>query len=522
MKGQKKNKPHAVIYARVSTKEQEREGYSIPAQLKILREYAQQNHIIVLDEFTDSETGGKAGRTNFTKMIEYLSKASSGNSQCYAILVEKTDRLYRNFKDYVLLDELDLEIHLVKENQILSKDSRSNEKFIHGIKVLMAKNYIDNLSEEVKKGMREKAEQGMYPSRAPFGYINVRENDKSIIVPDPENARYVLEMFKMYSSGNYSLNDLKTYLQKQNVRLFKSSTNVNTSAIHKILKNDFYIGKFVWNNKVYIGTYEPIISKHLFDETQKALKMRGRSSSRKSKRTYVFQGFVKCGECGRLMVPDFKKDKYVYYFCKGGTSKQESCSNNDYVREEVFDGLFKKILNNLSFNDAIISLIVKALKESHVDEEKFHKARLEKLHTELSKIDKRLSLLYEDKLDGVISFEMYMQKREEYTNKKLELKAQIDESELANNNYIDQGVHLVELLGTTAELYSLGNVEQKRKIINLIGSNFSYENRKLGVQYRQPFDLIANMNVDIKTKNVANCNISDAFPLWWAQEESNL
>ena len=58
------------------------------------------------------------------------------------LLVEKTDRLYRNLKDYVILDDLDLDIHLVKEGQVLSRDSRSSEKFMHGIKVLMAKNYI--------------------------------------------------------------------------------------------------------------------------------------------------------------------------------------------------------------------------------------------------------------------------------------------------------------------------------------------------------------------------------------------
>jgi site-specific DNA recombinase len=74
------------------------------------------------------------------------------------ILVEKTDRLYRNLKDWVRLDEYDVEIHLVKEGTVLSRDSRSSEKFMHGIKVLMAKNYIDVLSEEVRKGMLEKAE----------------------------------------------------------------------------------------------------------------------------------------------------------------------------------------------------------------------------------------------------------------------------------------------------------------------------------------------------------------------------
>src|SRR5439155_22967626 len=98
------------------------------------------------------------------------------------VLVEKTDRLYRNLKDWVTLDDLDLEIHFVKENVILSRDSRSSEKFIHGIKVLMAKNYIDNLSEETKKGMLEKAEQGIYPTVAPLGYRNILVLCHSLIV----------------------------------------------------------------------------------------------------------------------------------------------------------------------------------------------------------------------------------------------------------------------------------------------------------------------------------------------------
>ncbi|MDA2934205.1 hypothetical protein MYX82_07660 [Acidobacteria bacterium AH-259-D05] len=82
--------------------------------------------------------------------------------------------MYRNLRDYVDLDpeELDLRVHFVKEGVVLEKASKSTEKFMHGIKVLMAKNYIDNLSEEVKKGQTEKARQGMWPSAAPIGYLN--------------------------------------------------------------------------------------------------------------------------------------------------------------------------------------------------------------------------------------------------------------------------------------------------------------------------------------------------------------
>ena len=143
-----------VIYARVSSKEQEKEGFSIPSQLKLLRKYARDNQFQISEEYVDVETAKQAGRTGFNKMLSYLRT----NSSCNVVLVEKTDRLYRNLKDWVTVDEIDVEIHFVKENFVLTKDSKSSEKFLHGIKVLMAKNYIDNLSEEVKKGLTEKAE----------------------------------------------------------------------------------------------------------------------------------------------------------------------------------------------------------------------------------------------------------------------------------------------------------------------------------------------------------------------------
>jgi DNA invertase Pin-like site-specific DNA recombinase len=114
-----------VVYARVSSKEQEKEGFSIPAQLKLLRDYAPTEGIRVVEEYVDVETAKQAGRSSFGEMVDYLRK----HPEARIILVEKTDRLYRNLKDWVTLDELDLEIHFVKENVVLSPNARSSEKF---------------------------------------------------------------------------------------------------------------------------------------------------------------------------------------------------------------------------------------------------------------------------------------------------------------------------------------------------------------------------------------------------------
>src|SRR6201987_4855972 len=195
----------AVVYARVSSKEQEKEGFSIPAQLKLLKEYAAANGFAVAQEYIDVETAKQTGRTAFGEMVAYL----KAHPSIRVMLVEKTDRLYRNLKDWVTVDELDAEIHFPKEGVVLSRESRSSEKFMHGIKVLMAKNYIDNLSEEARKGMQEKAEQGIWPTVAPLGYRNVVGPDgKKIIEPDLETAPVIRHLFEWYAAGTLSLREV--------------------------------------------------------------------------------------------------------------------------------------------------------------------------------------------------------------------------------------------------------------------------------------------------------------------------
>src|SRR5882762_9702245 len=124
----------AVLYARVSSKDQEREGYSIPAQLKHLREYAQRNEFKIVREFLDVETAKVAGRKQFGEMLIFFPK----NPACRVLIVEKTDRLYRNFRDCVTLEDLDVEIHLPKAGQIISKDSKSQAKLVHAIQRVIA------------------------------------------------------------------------------------------------------------------------------------------------------------------------------------------------------------------------------------------------------------------------------------------------------------------------------------------------------------------------------------------------
>ena len=205
----------AVLLCRVSSKEQEETGYSLPAQEKLLTSYGDSKEFKIAKIFsiTESASGSKQ-REVFDSMIAFIKKEG-----IKIIICEKVDRLTRNFKDAVDIDEWlekdeERQVHLVKDSLILHKNSRSQEKLNWGIRILFAKNYIDNLSEEVKKGQKEKISQGWLPTKPPLGYKTIGEKGHKIHIVDEAVAPLIKKMFSLYATGNYSLKRLTTRCMK--------------------------------------------------------------------------------------------------------------------------------------------------------------------------------------------------------------------------------------------------------------------------------------------------------------------
>jgi site-specific DNA recombinase len=218
----------AVLYARVSSKEQEL-GYSIRAQQELRRSYAAKRGMLIQQEFLEVETAKTTGRPVFAEMLNYLEH----HPRCGVLLVEKTDRLYRNLRDSIMIEELQLDVLLVKESDIQGRETRSASKFMHGIRVLMAKNFIENLREEVQKGLRTKAAQGPFPSYAPIGYQNVVDRDgKRIIVPDPVLGPQITALFAWFACGEYSLKTLAQKAYREGIRFWLTQTQADNHFAH--------------------------------------------------------------------------------------------------------------------------------------------------------------------------------------------------------------------------------------------------------------------------------------------------
>lgn len=472
---------NTLIYARVSSKDQEIEGYSIPAQLKLLHDYALKNNLCTIKEFVDVETAKKAGRKEFSKMVGYIHE----NKDVKHVLVEKTDRLLRNITDYALIDRLieysDIKIHLVKENTILSRDSRSNEKFIFGIKALMAKNYVDNLSEEVRKGMAEKAAQGTYPSFAPYGYINTKENDKKIIALDPEAARFVKKMFELYATGNYSIKTLRQKMVTDGM-VYRKGKKFYKSTLETILKNEFYTGVFTWKGKRYENASHPaIINKELFQQVQKILENPRKSKSRKA--IFTYSNMITCGICGCSLTAEIKKEKYIYYHCTG---HKGNCQQG-YLRQEVIDHTFENLLNNLHITEDMQRCIMRGIRDSLKDKILYHNQLVQQLENQIKRLQNRIEQAYLDKLDGKISEIFWKTSTDKWMLEKDEFSIKLRAIQKADTHYLENANLILELAKKASTLFKNQNADQKRRLINILVSNCSYKGKKFDVELNPEF-----------------------------------
>jgi DNA invertase Pin-like site-specific DNA recombinase len=474
----------SVIYARVSSKDQAAEGFSIPAQLELLRTYAGANGFTVTQEFVDVETAKAAGRTGFGEMMAFLKKSPT----CRTILVEKTDRLYRNFRDYATIDELGIEVHLVKENIILREDSRSHEKFMHGIKVLIAKNYVDNLSEETRKGMLEKARQGIWPSFAPLGYRNVIGTDgKRTIAPDPNVAPIIRRMYERYATGKYSVEEIARIAHADGLTYRKSGATVPKSSVHKILRNRIYSGDFDFDGTTYKGNYEPIVSRELWKQVQDILDGRNARKTRRVKHQFAFGGLLTCGHCGCALVGDIKKGRYVYYRC---THFRQNCPE-PYTREEVLEQKFTSMLNGIQFSPEVLEWAADTMRDGHEDERKAHADAIARLQREHQRVQDRIDRMYDDKLDGRIGNEFFDRKAAEFRAEQTRIMSDIAEHQAAMGGNVDEGARIGDLVRRAGALFEAQPATEKRKLLDYVVSEGRWKGGELELIYREPFGILA-------------------------------
>jgi site-specific DNA recombinase len=376
----------------------------------------------------------------------------------------------------------------VKESVVLSRGSRSSEKFMHGIKVLMAKNYIDNLSEEARKGMQEKAEQGIWPTVAPLGYRNVAGPDgKKIIEPDPESAPTISCLFDWYATGTLSLKEAAQKAKTAGLVYRKSGAPVPVSTVHATLRNRLYMGEFEWNGRVYLGKHQPLVTHDLWERVQDVLDGRHAKKHRRVKHDFAFSGLIACGHCGCSIVGEIKKQRYVYYHCTGYKGR----CDEPYVREEVIEQQFTDLLGRLKFDDEVLEWVREALDASHTDEKREHEEAIKRLRAEYDRLQNRIHAMYVDKLDGNVDGDFFDRMSGEWRAEQDRCLREIERHQTADQSYLEEGVRILELARNAQRLFGKQEPREKRRLLNFVVSNCSWKGGELTAALRQPFHLLA-------------------------------
>jgi hypothetical protein len=363
---------------------------------------------------------------------------------------------------------------------------------MHGIKVLMAKNYVDNLSEETRKGMLEKARQGIWPSYAPLGYKNVNGPDgRRTIVPDPDVAPIITRTYEWYATGKYSVDEIARMAHADGLAYRKSGAAVPKSTVHKILRNRIYSGDFDFDGTTYTGNYEPIVSRELWQQVQGVLDGRFARKTRQAKHDFAFSGLLTCGHCGCALVGDIKKGRYVYYRC---THFKQNCPE-PYTREEALEEKFTQMLNEIHFSPEELEWAADAMRDGRADERKVHGDAIERLRREHRRIQDRIDRMYDDKLDGRIDNDFFDRKAAEFRTEQVRIMGDIAGHQVAMAGYVDEGARLGDLARRAAELFEAQPAAEKRKLLNYVVNECKWKGGELVTALREPFGMIATAAV---------------------------
>jgi site-specific DNA recombinase len=329
----------AVLYLRVSTKEQatkggEAEGYSIPAQRQACVRKAKALGATIIDEFLDAgESARSSDRPQLQELLTFV-----GEERVDYVIVHKVDRLARNRVDDVAINVVLKQAGATLVSCSENIDETPSGMLLHGIMSSIAEFYSRNLASEVTKGLIQKAKNGGTLGKAPVGYLNVRKIDRGreirTVTVDAARAPLVQWAFEEYASGDWSLTRLTNALADRGLTnrptTHFAEKPLTRSNVHRMLRNRYYVGTVTWQGVEYQGSHPTFIDKRLFEHVQEILTAHNVAGEKQRVHNHYLKGSVWCASCGsRLCITKTTNrhgTTYLYFFCLGRNQKRTTCT----------------------------------------------------------------------------------------------------------------------------------------------------------------------------------------------------
>ncbi len=471
-------------YYRVSSKNQEETGVSLEAQKEANERYAQEEGLEIVKEFREVQSAAKTGRKQFNLMLKEIRQ----HKDVRGIIFHDVDRSSRSMSDWVKvlnLDEENYEIHFSREG-ILMNDRSS--RLMSDIKIVIAQDFIRNLSQETKKGLYKRLEQGFcVTGHSIIGYVSKGAGIKE---PDSKKADLVKQCYELYATEKYSLKDLAEVMYKKGLRSVNGN-KVQGTKIDRILRNKFYIGLMVVKGKTFNGNHKPIIPIKLFYKVQNILDQRYIPRTRVHK--YIFSNLLFCGYCGKRLRTMKAKKRYHYYYCRNKDCKMRT------ILENKVEGWILDELKKIKFSRTQVEAMIRAAKKLKQSSELAMEERAKGIELRIKNIKTKIDNLLDMRLENKIPEDVYNKKRQDfmmdfkYAEEELKGCRNIKESDF------DRIEELAKLLGRPLKAYREANYENKANLIKTMMINIKVFPDGLTFDWQTPFDLINKTKTPPKT-----------------------
>lgn len=460
---------HVYGYIRVSDPKQGA-GVSLHEQKEAIVRYAQKNGLHIAQWFEEIKTAAKSGRPQFVAMLKGLR-----DNNAKGVIIHKIDRSARNLRDWADLAELmdnGVEVHFAHES--IDMSARGG-RLSADIQAVIASDYIRNLREETLKGIYGRLKQGLYPFRAPLGYLDTGSGNVKEI--DPKTAPMVKLLFELYGTNEYSVDELTKEIYKRGLRNRKGG-RVTPTGISTILKNSFYIGLINVKEKTFTGKHKPLISPSLFNCVQAILEEK--TVMRKVKHDFLFRRHVKCAECKYTLIPE-KQKGHVYYRCQ-----TKECSVK-CMREEFLESSVENCFSILNLKKNDVLKIQKYMEKLEVDKLTGNEENLKAIRLQLVQLTERMNRLTDALIDGVIDRTAYEEKNKQLLTEKKSLEENKRAYEEDKSHLFTTMKKYLELLKNLMTAYNSGILPERRRLLHSVTSNLITDGKKVYIAMKSPF-----------------------------------
>lgn len=485
------NAQTCIIYARVSTEEQKKKGYSISGQIRDCTKYAQLMGYKVVEIFADEGISAKdLNRVNLQRMFKYI---KNNGKNVDAVVFWKWDRLSRGEDiDNITLARLFGKYDIVPLSTIENNDTTPIANLMRKITQAMNKYELDIDSERTTAGMRRKAEEGHFPAKAPIGYLNKRdENGRGYIVVDESIAPLIKRIFKYYASNMYSLDSLG---RKMFLEGFKDKYGKPYRArkFEEILKNVFYMGDFMWAGERYNGRHKALVSKTLFYQVQEKFKKTDKPI--KNDKNFIYNRFITCAKCGCYLTAETKKGghnsgEYIYYHCTNKKRKHSSMRGMS-IREEAINIAVQDIINAIEIPDSVVKRlkdkIISSLDELYIVENQLIDSKTKRI----KELDLLIKNSYEDKVKRIISEEDYIEYTTNWKQERDLLAIEIKDSGGMNRSIYKNINLIVDFCNRIPDLFIKADLDIKRLMLRILIDEIQYADGQLTVKLKPIFEAL--------------------------------